>query len=393
MAADYSQHMTVFGKQELGWVVPEFLQPGESVTSTDWEEIKNDTGQINWQTPDGTPYTLSAANGDQNIHNGQAYAAQAAAAADRSTRRRSRPGVGSVRLVLRAAATTSAARRRPATTSTSSCPSWSPCPQGTPITVSFKSSWDIEWDFDYGFVLATTDGGETTPRSRRRTATRRRTPSTRTTIGCLTQLRQRPDRHERRVPRAAGAGRGRPRGRPATTTARRSSTTSTTSPSSPGSAASCCGSRTSPTRASTGRAGSSTTWRSRPATRSSTRATSRQRGRAAALPGRLRRGRPGRREVHRRLDAASTPTALGARPRLLPGAARPLRLRLRRPRPDRPRRHRLGAGRAHRVHRRGPRLRQQRRADAAAPALPRLAAAARLRLRRQPRRDHPEPAS
>ena len=29
MASDYSQHMTVFGKQDLGWVVPEVLQPGE----------------------------------------------------------------------------------------------------------------------------------------------------------------------------------------------------------------------------------------------------------------------------------------------------------------------------------------------------------------------------
>ena len=38
-----------------------------------WEEIKNDTGQIHWQTPAGVPYTLSAANGDQNIHNGEAY--------------------------------------------------------------------------------------------------------------------------------------------------------------------------------------------------------------------------------------------------------------------------------------------------------------------------------
>ena len=28
-------------------------------------------------------------------------------------------------------------------------------------TLRFKSSWDIEWDFDYGYVLTTTDGGET----------------------------------------------------------------------------------------------------------------------------------------------------------------------------------------------------------------------------------------
>ncbi len=44
MATDYSQHMTIFSKQELGWVVPQFLQPGETRNVSDWEEIKNDTG-------------------------------------------------------------------------------------------------------------------------------------------------------------------------------------------------------------------------------------------------------------------------------------------------------------------------------------------------------------
>ena len=32
--------------------------------------------------------------------------------------------------------------------------------EGTPITLSFKSSWDIEWDWDFGFVMMTTDGTE-----------------------------------------------------------------------------------------------------------------------------------------------------------------------------------------------------------------------------------------
>ena len=34
-------------------------------------------------------------------------------------------------------------------------------PAGTPVTVSFKSRWDIEWDYDYGFVMYSTDGGST----------------------------------------------------------------------------------------------------------------------------------------------------------------------------------------------------------------------------------------
>ena len=180
MATDYSQHMTIFGKQELGWVVPEFLQPGESRNVTDWEEIKNDTGQIKWQTPNGTPYTLSAANGDQNIHNGQAFAAKLPTQADHRPAEGRVAGVGAVRLVvgprqrlrLLAEGGPQPRHRR--------CPSSSSCPTGTPITLSFKSSWDIEWDFDYGFVLATTDAARTTRRCRRRRATRRRTRSTRT---------------------------------------------------------------------------------------------------------------------------------------------------------------------------------------------------------------------
>jgi hypothetical protein len=161
MAADYSQHMTIFSKQELGWVVPRFLQPGESVDVNDWEEIKNDTGEIQWRTPSGTPYTLSAANGDQNVHNGQAYGlklprklvidpqkveAQASAPwvwwSGRGNDFGCQPKQGhNLDIVL---------------------PELASLPEGTPVRVTFKSSWDIEWDFDYGFVLATTDGANYT---------------------------------------------------------------------------------------------------------------------------------------------------------------------------------------------------------------------------------------
>src|ERR671922_532698 len=157
MAGDYSQHITIFSKQELGWVVPRFLEPGESVEVNDWEEIKNDTGEIHWQTPNGTPYTLSAANGDKNVHNGQAYAlklprklvidpqkveTQASAPyvwwSGRGNDFGCSPKAGhNLDIAL---------------------PELASVPEGTPISVSFKSSFDIEWDFDYGFVLATTDG-------------------------------------------------------------------------------------------------------------------------------------------------------------------------------------------------------------------------------------------
>jgi PKD repeat protein len=121
---------------------------------TDWNEIKRDTGAIVWQRPDGTPYTLSAANGDQNVHNGQAYGLKLGgrqlidpAAVPSGTHvwwsgrgndfGCSPTGGHSLDLVL---------------------PELASVPAGSTVTLEFKSSWDIEWDWDYGFVLTTTDG-------------------------------------------------------------------------------------------------------------------------------------------------------------------------------------------------------------------------------------------
>ncbi|HUR16490.1 MAG TPA: CARDB domain-containing protein, partial [Candidatus Limnocylindrales bacterium] len=161
MATDFSQNMTVFSKQDLGWVVPEFLQPGETRTVTNWEEIKNDTGEIHWQRPDGTFYTLSSANGDQNIHNGEAFglklprrklieSSQVQAEASLPNVWYSGRGndfgctpVGGHNLDI-------------------ALPELATVPDGTPITLTFKSKWDIEWDFDYGFTMVTTNGKDYT---------------------------------------------------------------------------------------------------------------------------------------------------------------------------------------------------------------------------------------
>ena len=160
MASDYSQHMTVFGKQEYGWVVPQYIQPGQTINVDNWNEIKNDTGKITWQRPDGTLYTLSAANGDQNIHNGQTYAlklprrqlidkAQVEAEASlpnvwysgRGNDFGCTPVAGhNLDIALPELATVS---------------------NGTAVTLTYKSKWDMEWDFDYGYTLISTDGGTT----------------------------------------------------------------------------------------------------------------------------------------------------------------------------------------------------------------------------------------
>jgi M6 family metalloprotease-like protein len=150
MASDYSQHMTVYIKQEYGWVVPTFLQPGDSVNVHNWNEIKNDTHTITWQRPDGTPYTLSG----PNVHNGQTYglklprgslidAAKVPSAPNlwysgRGNEFGCTP-VGGHNLDV-------------------ALPELANVPSGTTVTLKYKSSWDMEWDFDYGFTMVTTDG-------------------------------------------------------------------------------------------------------------------------------------------------------------------------------------------------------------------------------------------
>ena len=75
MATDKSQNMDAFSRQELGWVVPQVLEPGSTTTVDGWTDSKQDTGTITWRRPDGTPYTLT--NGvDGLVHNSEMYVAK-----------------------------------------------------------------------------------------------------------------------------------------------------------------------------------------------------------------------------------------------------------------------------------------------------------------------------
>ena len=58
-------------------------------------------------------------------------------------------------------ATTSAARPTEGHNLDLAIPGLADLPQGSEVKLEFKSLWDIEWDYDYGFVLTTTDGGKT----------------------------------------------------------------------------------------------------------------------------------------------------------------------------------------------------------------------------------------
>jgi immune inhibitor A len=155
MATDKSQHMDVYSKQELGWIVPRVLAPGET-TVTGWKDSKTNTHRIDWVTPSGQPYTLTG----PSVANGQAYVAKL-------------PG----RKIIDAEKVASTASGSRVWWSRSgndfgcspitgrnldiSLPDLATVPAGTPVTLTFKSLWDIEWDYDYGFVLSSTDGGAT----------------------------------------------------------------------------------------------------------------------------------------------------------------------------------------------------------------------------------------
>jgi M6 family metalloprotease-like protein len=155
MATDKSQHMDVYSKQELGWIVPRVLKPGET-TVTDWRDSKENTHRIDWVTPSGEPYTLTG----PGVANGEAYVAKL-------------PG----QKIISAEKVASTASGTHVWWSKSgndfgcapitghnldiNLPDLATVPAGTPVTLTFKSYWDIEWDYDYGFVLTSTDGGAT----------------------------------------------------------------------------------------------------------------------------------------------------------------------------------------------------------------------------------------
>ena len=151
MASDHSQNIDIVGKKELGWVVPRVLEPDQTVDAAGWEDTKKDTHRIDWKRPDGTPYRLT---GD-TVHNGEAYVAPLPGRQiidpslvpsgdhvwwSRAGNDFGCPPSGGHNLDI-------------------ALPALRDVPAGTPVTLTFKSRWDIEWDYDYGFVLATTDNG------------------------------------------------------------------------------------------------------------------------------------------------------------------------------------------------------------------------------------------
>ncbi|MFN2626288.1 MAG: immune inhibitor A domain-containing protein, partial [Mycobacteriales bacterium] len=146
MATDKSQNMDIFSKQELGWIVPREVPKG-STKVLNWRDSKVDTHQIVWHTPSGQRYTLSGST----VHNALAYTVKL------PQRRVISP------TKLRDASPThtwwsgsgNSFGCAPAGAHNLDVylPELKNVPAGTTVTASFKSLWDMEWDYDYGFVL------------------------------------------------------------------------------------------------------------------------------------------------------------------------------------------------------------------------------------------------
>ena len=155
MATDKSQNMDVNGKQELGWIVPRVLQPGET-TVNGWHDSKANTHRIDWLAPDGTAYSLSG----PTVQNGEAYVAKLPGKQiiDPATVQQ---GGSGTHVWWSQSGNDFGCAPTGGHNFDVFLPQLATVPAGTPVTVTFKSRWDIEWDYDYGFVLTSTDGGKT----------------------------------------------------------------------------------------------------------------------------------------------------------------------------------------------------------------------------------------
>jgi M6 family metalloprotease-like protein len=162
MATDKSQNIDAYGRQELGWVVPRALPKGKRTTIRRWKDSKQDVGVIHWRTKSGKKYTLKRGR-DGIVHNSQMYVAKlpgrkliAPAAFDTGDKATKKHAWFSGSGNDFGCAADGAGRNLDL-----SVPALSKLPEGSTVNLSFKSYWDIEWDYDYGFVLTSGDGGET----------------------------------------------------------------------------------------------------------------------------------------------------------------------------------------------------------------------------------------
>ncbi|HEX4743071.1 MAG TPA: PKD domain-containing protein [Candidatus Limnocylindria bacterium] len=152
MATDKSQNMDVFSKQELGWVIPSVLPKG--VTTVTMRDSKINTHRIEWVQPDGTPYVLEG----PNVNNGQAYVARLPGRRIIDPAKVER-GASPTHVWFSGQGDNFNCPPNEGHNLDIQLPELANLAPGTSVQLSFKSLWDIEWDWDYGFVSVTTDNG------------------------------------------------------------------------------------------------------------------------------------------------------------------------------------------------------------------------------------------
>ena len=161
MATDKSHNMDVFSRQEMGWIVPEVLEPGTSPSVTGWSDSKQDTGRVTWRTEDGTPYTLrNGANG--TVHNAKAFVAKLPGRQLIDPAKfESGDGASASHAWWSGSGNDFGCAPEAGHNLDLAVPGLADLPAGSTVNLELKSLWDIEWDYDYGFVLTSTDGGDT----------------------------------------------------------------------------------------------------------------------------------------------------------------------------------------------------------------------------------------
>lgn len=161
MATDKSHHIDAYGRQELGWVVPEVLD--SSRTETGITDSKQDTDTITWQRPDGTPYTLTEGqDGVGPVQNSQMYVAKLPGRVlmDPAKFDSGDTATASHTWWSRSGNDFGCASDNKGHNIDIAVPEVADLPTGSTLALDFKSMWDIEWDYDYGYVLSSTDGGQ-----------------------------------------------------------------------------------------------------------------------------------------------------------------------------------------------------------------------------------------
>ena len=155
MATDKSQNMDVNGKQELGWIVPRVLSRARP---------RSPAGATRRRTRTGSTGSRRTARRTRSAGRPCRTARRtwpSFPGSRSSTRRTVQQGGSGTHVWWSQSGNDFGCSPTGGHNLDVFLPQLATVPAGTPVTLTFKSRWDIEWDYDYGFVLTSTDAGKT----------------------------------------------------------------------------------------------------------------------------------------------------------------------------------------------------------------------------------------